>query len=107
MYPYEPQLEPRPSLSRPEAVFMAQAWIFKSLSPSKPSLSHGFQAKPSCHDTNAYQEVHKAMMAFVDSTDTHNYDGSKLHTHLKSIAEEGQWVLHSYSCISINILQVI
>ena len=24
---------------------MAQAWIFESLSPSKPSLSHGFQAE--------------------------------------------------------------
>ena len=38
-------------LSQPEAVFMAQAWIFESLSPSKLSLSHGFQAELSRHNT--------------------------------------------------------
>ena len=39
---YKLRLGPEPSLSRPEAVVMAQAQNFESLSPSKPSLSHGF-----------------------------------------------------------------
>jgi hypothetical protein len=57
----KPRPGPEPSLSRPGAVFTAQAGDFKSLSPPKPSQSRGFWAEPGRHNTNFdQQQQHEA-----------------------------------------------
>jgi hypothetical protein len=45
---------------------MAQAWVSKSLSPPKLSLSHGFQAESSCHITSQVCDPWSAKFTSVD-----------------------------------------